>query len=92
MPDSGDVDLDAALRLFTDKESEHPNESGAICAIASTRHLIQTMRNALDHRDKATKKREEGEERKSANEVEAAKRDSDDALEEEVKWLRERWR
>lgn len=68
------------------------NSPGAICAIASTRHLIQTMRNALDARDKATKKREEEEERKSANEVEAAKRDSDDGLEEEVKWLRERWR
>ena len=44
MPDSGDVDLDAALRLFTDKESEHPNESGAICAIGTLLHFLSSSR------------------------------------------------
>jgi len=44
MPDSGDVGLDAALRLFTDKESEHPNESGAICAIDTLLHFLSSSR------------------------------------------------
>ena len=85
------VPLGASLRGKWAAPHEE-NSPGVICAIASTRHLIQTMRNALDAREKATKKREEEEERKSAEEEEAVNRDSDDGLEEEVKWLRERWR
>ena len=50
------VPLGASLRGKWAAPHEE-NSPGVICAIASTRHLIQTMRNALDAREKATKKR-----------------------------------
>jgi len=44
MPSSGEVDLDSALRLFNDKQSQSPSESGAVCAIDTLLHFLSSSR------------------------------------------------
>jgi len=68
------------------------NAPSVICGIAATRHLIETMREALDARDDFDrgKKRKRNEEEEKEEEPEKGieyPEENDD-----VKWLRERWR
>lgn len=76
------------------------NSPAAITAIAATKHLIETMRDALEA-DEMARRRNEGDEEEDeriesgeskGDESERKFQVEEDEMEEEKDWLRERWR
>ena len=73
------------------------NSAEAICSVAATRHLIESMREAMEEMEKERKEEEGGvgeEEEEGDATKETAEEGSGEKTddEEEEEWCRERWR